>query len=71
MSLRFLGLVRANSIAVLRPIPDELPVMRTVLPDRRFSIAAAAEAIVLIKAVFPKSLRVDKLRVVMRDRPKN
>ena len=36
-----LGKVRANSLAVLRPIPDEAPVTRTVLPSRRFAIAVA------------------------------
>lgn len=38
------GAVRANSRAVLRPMPDEAPVMRTVLPARRF---AAAEAMMV------------------------
>lgn len=37
-SLRLLGDVRANSKAVLRPMPDEAPVMRTVLPKRVFAI---------------------------------
>lgn len=31
--------MRANSKAVLRPIPDDAPVMTTVLPARRFAVA--------------------------------
>ena len=38
MSLRFSGLVRANSSAVDFPIPDEAPVTSTVLPLRRWVI---------------------------------
>lgn len=45
MSLRFLGDVRANSTAVLLPMPEEAPVTTTVLPSRRLAIA---EAIVLV-----------------------
>lgn len=37
--MRFSGLVRANSSAVDFPIPDEAPVMSTVLPLRRLDIA--------------------------------
>jgi hypothetical protein len=39
---RSLGAVRANSRAVLRPIPDDAPVIRMVLPSSRL----ATEAIV-------------------------
>jgi len=39
--LRFFGDVRANSIAVLRPIPDDAPVTMIVLPSRRLPIAVA------------------------------
>ena len=42
MSFRFLGEVRANSIAVLLPMPEEAPVMTMVLPSRRLAIAAVA-----------------------------
>jgi hypothetical protein len=35
MSLRSSGWVRANSRAVERPMPDEAPVIKTVLPLRR------------------------------------
>ena len=42
MSLRFLGDVRANSIAVLLPMPEEAPVITIVLPSRRLAIAAVA-----------------------------
>lgn len=38
---KFLGEVRANSFAVLLPIPAEAPVTTTVLPSRRFAIADA------------------------------
>jgi len=38
---RSLGAVRANSMAVLRPIPDEAPVIKIVLPSIRFEIAAS------------------------------
>jgi len=31
--------VRANSLAVLAPIPEEAPVMRIVLPERRVETA--------------------------------
>ena len=37
-SFKLSGLVRANSNAVERPMPDEAPVMRTVLPERRLDI---------------------------------
>jgi hypothetical protein len=37
--LRFLGAVRANSCAVLLPMPELAPVIRTVLPSRRLAIA--------------------------------
>jgi len=36
MSFRFLGDCRANSNAVLRPIPADAPVMTIVLPSRFF-----------------------------------
>jgi hypothetical protein len=39
ISLRFLGAVRANSCAVLLPMPELAPVIRTVLPSRRLAIA--------------------------------
>src|SRR5271156_5020806 len=39
MSLRFAGDARANSCAQLRPMPELAPVMRMVLPSRRFAIA--------------------------------
>jgi hypothetical protein len=38
MSFKLLGDVRANSKAVLRPMPEEAPVMRMVLPERRLDI---------------------------------
>ena len=41
MSLRSEGEVRANSKAVLRPMPDDAPVMRIVLPARRLETAEA------------------------------
>ena len=41
MSLRFLGDVRANSIAVLFPMPLDAPVITMVLPSRRLPIAVA------------------------------
>lgn len=42
ISRRFLGDVRANSTAVLLPIPEEAPVMTIVLPSRRLPIAVVA-----------------------------
>lgn len=39
MSRRSFGAVRANSMAVLRPMPEEAPVMRIVLPSMRLEIA--------------------------------
>jgi hypothetical protein len=47
ISFRFLGAVRANSFAVLRPIPEEAPVITIVLPSKRLAIA---EAIVRLNA---------------------
>ena len=41
MSLRFLGDVRANSMAVLFPMPLEAPVTTIVLPSSRLPIAVA------------------------------
>ena len=41
MSLRFLGDVRANSMAVLFPMPLDAPVITMVLPSRRLPIAVA------------------------------
>lgn len=38
ISLRLSGELRANSRAVERPIPEEAPVMRMVLPERRFAV---------------------------------
>jgi hypothetical protein len=38
ISLRFWGEVRANSKAVLRPMPEDAPVIRMVLPDRFLDI---------------------------------
>jgi hypothetical protein len=38
MSFRSWGDVRANSKAVLRPIPEDAPVMRIVFPLRFFAI---------------------------------
>jgi hypothetical protein len=38
MSLRLWGEVRANSKAVLRPMPDEAPVIRIVLPWRFLAV---------------------------------
>ena len=38
-SLRLCGEVRANSRAVERPMPEEAPVMRMVLPERRLPMA--------------------------------
>jgi hypothetical protein len=38
ISLRSRGEVRANSKAVLRPIPDDAPVINIVLPLRFFSM---------------------------------
>ena len=35
INLRFSGDVRANSFAVAQPMPEEAPVIRTVLPSRR------------------------------------
>jgi hypothetical protein len=40
--LKFLGAVRANSMAVLLPIPDEAPVITIVFPSRRLLIAEDA-----------------------------
>lgn len=39
MSFRESGEVRANSRAVALPMPEEAPVMRIVLPERRFETA--------------------------------
>lgn len=39
------GLVRANSRAVERPMPEEAPVMRIVLPERR----AADDAVAMVR----------------------
>ena len=41
ISLRDWGDVRANSKAVLRPMPEEAPVIRMVLPLRRLDTAEA------------------------------
>lgn len=41
INFRFLGDVRANSLAVLFPMPDEAPVTTIVLPSRRFATAEA------------------------------
>ena len=44
MSLRFWGDARANSKAVDRPMPDEAPAIRTVLPLRELGIVAMLKA---------------------------
>lgn len=39
INLRFFGAVRANSFAILRPIPEEAPVIRMVFPWSRADTA--------------------------------
>ena len=41
MSLMDEGHVRANSKAVLRPMPDDAPVMRMVLPERFLAVGVS------------------------------
>jgi len=54
MRRRFLGHDLANSMAVLRPIPEDAPVMRIVLPSRRFDIT---EELILAFMLSPFSFR--------------
>lgn len=49
MSLRDCGEVRANSRAVALPMPLEAPVMRIVLPERRFETAVDMVRWVVLK----------------------
>lgn len=46
INLRFFGAVRANSLAVLLPIPEEAPVINTVLPSSLFAAVEALRVVV-------------------------
>lgn len=53
----FLGAVRANSKAVLRPMPEEAPVMTMVLPSRRLAAAEEEDiALVVVFVIVPRGV---------------
>lgn len=62
---RFFGDVRANSCAVLLPIPEEAPVIKMVLPSSLFDTAEEALRVVVYN-FGERGIRSGRCRVVLR-----